>query len=70
MLIDFLSVQFVLVTWSNGPLCPPPPHTGPFQGVILQVLEIEKIYQYIVNNVNRKTLFTSKWCRTQGSNVC
>ena len=22
MLIDFLNVQFVLVTWPNGPLCP------------------------------------------------
>ena len=25
MFIDFLNVQFVLVTWPNGPLCPPPP---------------------------------------------
>ena len=27
-------------------------HIGPFRRVILQVLEIKKIYQRIVNNVN------------------
>ena len=31
-------------------------HIGPFQGVRLQVLEIKKIYQCIVNNVNLSVL--------------
>ena len=40
---------------------------GQFQGVILHVLEIKKIYWRLINNVNlsvlklKKTLFASKW---------
>ena len=41
---------------SIGSSDPPPPHTGPFQGVRLQVLEIKKIYQRIVTDVNLSVL--------------
>ena len=41
-------------------LPPPPSHIGPFHGVILQVLEIKKIYQCIVNNVNLSVLKLEK----------
>ena len=43
----------------NCPLMPPPP-SGPFQGVTLHVLEIKKIYQLIINNVNLSVLKLEK----------
>ena len=38
----------------------PPPHSGPFQWVTLHVLEIKKIYQRTVNNVNLSVLKLEK----------
>ena len=35
-------------------------HIGPFQWVILRVLEIKKIYQRVVNNVNLSVLKLEK----------
>ena len=35
-------------------------HIGPFQGVTLLVLEIKKIYQHIVNDVNLSVLKLEK----------
>ena len=38
----------------------PPPHSGPIQWVTLHVLEIKKISQCIVNNVNLSVLKLEK----------
>ena len=40
--------QFLQCSWSRDPR----PHSWPFQGVTLHVLEIKKIYQRIVNKPN------------------